>query len=107
AGLRVLDVIKERFVALASSSGPIHDSRSGLGSYYRYQPRRIAAWLEPVEIDTLSLRDPDTDIKGRSRGLLLQVKLHESVVHRIVSGTDRYAPITLPPKFIVVPPQTQ
>jgi uncharacterized protein (DUF2235 family) len=107
ADLRILDVIKARIVALASSAGPLHDSRSGLGSYYRYQPRRIAAWLNPVDGDTLSLRDPDTDIDGRSRGLLQEVKVHESVIHRIISGTDRYAPITLPPAFSVVPPQKQ
>ncbi len=58
AGLRTLKVIKDRFVALASSYGPIHDSRAGLGAYYRYQPRKIAAWLDPVDPTTLSLRDP-------------------------------------------------
>jgi uncharacterized protein (DUF2235 family) len=107
ADLRMVDVIKARILALASSSGPLHDSRAGLGSYYRYQPRRIAAWLNPVTADTLSLRDPDTNIGGRSRGLLQEVKVHESVIHRIVSGTDRYAPVTLPPKFVVVPPQKE
>src|SRR4029078_2876467 len=49
AGLRTLTVIKDRFVALASSFGPIHDSRAGLAAYYRYQPRKIAAWLDPVD----------------------------------------------------------
>lgn len=105
AGLRTVDVVTDRIRALASSSGPLHDSRSGLGAYYRYQPRRIAAWLNPVTPDTLNLRDPATDTNGRSRGLLQDVKVHESVVNRIVSGTDRYAPIALPPRFIVYPPQ--
>ena len=59
AGLRTLTVIKDRFVALASSYGPIHDSRAGFGAYYRYQPRKIGAWLEPVTPETLSLRDPE------------------------------------------------
>ena len=49
AGLRTLKVIKDRFVALASSAGPIHDSRKGVAAYYRYQPRKIAAWLDPVD----------------------------------------------------------
>ena len=49
AGLRTLQVIKDRFVALASSAGPIHDSRTGVAAYYRYQPRKIAAWLDPVD----------------------------------------------------------
>ena len=108
AGLRTLKVIKDRFVALASSLGPIHDSRAGLGAYYRYQPRKIAAWLDPVDAHTLSLRDPViTDDDGRSRGLLRHVRVHESVINRIATGTDRYAPITLPETFEIVPPQVQ
>ena len=108
AGLRTLTVIKDRIVALASSYGPIHDSRSGAGAYYRYQPRKIAAWLDPVDDRTLSLRDPAiTDSTGRSRGLLRSVKVHESVVNRIATGTDRYAPMTLPDNFLIVPPQVE
>jgi uncharacterized protein (DUF2235 family) len=106
AGLRTLKVIKDRFVALASSYGPIHDSRAGLGAYYRYQPRRIAAWIDPVDPSTLSLRDPAiADKRGRSHGLLRSVNVHESVINRIANGTDRYAPITLPEAFEIVPPQ--
>jgi uncharacterized protein (DUF2235 family) len=108
AGLRTLKVIKDRFVALASSYGPLHDSRAGLGAYYRYQPRRIAAWLDPVDPRTLSLRDPAiVDSEGTSRGLLCTVSVHESVINRIANGTDRYAPITLPTMFRIVPPQVE
>jgi uncharacterized protein (DUF2235 family) len=106
--LRTLKTIKDRFVALASSFGPLHNSRAGLGAYYRYQPRRIAAWLNPVDQATLSLRD--SAIKGadgKSRGLLQSVRVHESVINRIASGTDRYAPITLPKHFEVFPPQAE
>ena len=106
--LRTLKVIKDRFVALASSAGPLHDSRKGVASYYRFQPRKIAAWLHPVDDRTDGLRDPRSSTRpGASRGLLTSVKVHESVIHRISSGTDRYAPITLPEKFEVFPPQTQ
>jgi len=108
AGLRTLQVIKDRFIALASSAGPIHDSRKGLASYYRYQPRRIAAWLHPVTPQTLGLRDPEiVGADGRPQGLLREVKIHQSVIARIAHGTDRYAPITLPPEFEVHPPQTE
>jgi len=108
AGLRTLSVIKDRFLALASSSGPIHDSRAGVAAYYRYQPRRIAAWLDPADRRILSLRDPGiTDGHGRSRGLLRSVQVHESVINRIAKGTDRYAPITLPETFEIVPPQEE
>ena len=44
---------------------------------------------------------------GRSRGLLRSVKVHESVINRIATGTDRYAPITLPETFSIVPPQVE
>src|SRR5262245_19014613 len=106
ADLRTLDVVKDRFYALASSFGPIHDSRAGVAAYYRYQPRKIAAWLNPASDATLSLRDPIIKDTGkRSRGLLRSVKVHESVINRIANGTDRYAPITLPGTFEIVPPQ--
>jgi uncharacterized protein (DUF2235 family) len=106
AGLRTLDVVKDRIFALASSFGPIHDSRAGVAAYYRYQPRKIAAWLDPAVAATLSLRDPIIkDKDGRSRGLLCSVNVHESVINRIANGTDRYAPITLPGAFKIVPPQ--
>jgi uncharacterized protein (DUF2235 family) len=108
AGLRTLKVVKDRFVALASSYGPLHDSRAGLGAYYRYQPRKISAWTDPVDPSTLSLRDPDiVDGRGCPKGLLCSVQVHESVINRIANGTDRYAPLTLPPAFDVVPPQKE
>jgi uncharacterized protein (DUF2235 family) len=107
-GLRTLEIIKARFRALASSAGPLHDSRKGVASYYRYQPRRIAGWLQPVDPRTYGLRDPQIrDDHNRQKGLLTSVKVHESVIARIARGTDRYAPITLPEKFIIFPPQAQ
>ncbi|PZQ62892.1 MAG: hypothetical protein DI544_01485 [Sphingomonas taxi] len=102
AGLRTLDVITDRHRALANSSGPIHDSRAGLGSYYRYQPRRIDALLNPPNPDTRSLWEPERDTE---RGLLTAARLHESVVARIAAGSDRYAPITIPATFEIHPPQ--
>lgn len=108
AGLRTLGVIKDHVLALASSFGPIHDSRAGFGAYYRYQPRRIAAWLDPVDTRTLGLRDPAiTDDSGQRRGLLRGVTVHESAINRIAAGTDRYAPITLPRTFNFEPPEEQ
>lgn len=108
AGLRTLNVITDRHRALASSFGPIHDSRAGPGSYYRYQPRRIGAWTDPPEPHSGILRDPSRrGPDGRPRGLLRSVHIHESVVARIADGTDSYAPITLPRSFLVIPPQQE
>ena len=109
AGLNTITVIKDRFFALASSAGPIHDSRTGAAGYYRYQPRKIAAWLNPVDDRTAGIRDPaivDNDSR-QQKGLLMSVKVHESVIHRISCGTDRYAPTTLPERFTIVPPQVE
>ena len=100
AGLRFSPVMIERFQALANSAGPIHDSRSGVANYYRYRPRRIAIWMEPIDQDLITRRHPD-----RHQGLIRRVKVHESVAARIASGTDRYAPLSLPAEIDVVPPQ--
>ena len=109
AGLNTIKVIKDRFFALASSAGPLHDSRTGAAGYYRYQPRKIAAWLNPIDHRTAGLRDPAIvdEVTRRQKGLLMEVKVHESVIHRISCGTDRYAPITLPEKFRIIPPQAE
>jgi uncharacterized protein (DUF2235 family) len=108
AGLRTLDSIKDRFFALANSYGPMHDSRSGMGAYYRYQPRKIAAWMEPTDDRYLMLRDPDIEDEfGREHGLLRNVLVHESVIARIDTGTVRYAPVALPGHFEVIPPQRE
>jgi uncharacterized protein (DUF2235 family) len=106
AGLRTLDIVTARYRGMANSFGPMHDSRSGIGSYYRYQPRKIAAWLDPVRTDTLSLRDPAIADESGPRGLLPEgeVRIHESVIARIQDGTDSYAPIVLPRNFRIVPP---
>lgn len=100
AGLRTLDVITDRHRALANSSGPIHDSRAGIGRYYRYQPRRIAALLHPPAPETRLMWGPE---RSATRGLLTGARLHESVLARIVHGVDRYAPITIPATFTIDP----
>ena len=107
AGIRFLPDLEKRIREIANAYGPLHNSRQGLGAYYRYQPRRIAAWLHPVDPATYILRDPAiVDAAGNQQGLLLDCKVHESVVARIVAGTDDYAPITLPAQFGIVPPNT-
>lgn len=102
AGLRTLDVITDRHRALANSAGPIHDSRAGLNSYYRYLPRRIDALLDPPAPETRLAWPPE---RARGRGMLTAARIHESALARIVRGTDRYAPITLPERFEIHPPQ--
>jgi len=105
AGLRTLQVITDRHRALANSAGPVHDSRSGPGAYYRYQPRNIGAWLHPADSDSI-ITDPElTDKGGKPKGLIEIAHVHESVLARISAGTDLYAPFTLPAEIRIVPPQ--
>lgn len=104
-GLRTLEVVTERVRALASSAGPLHDSRSGPGAYYRYQPRKIGGWLRSPDPTTQFQQDPErVDAKGKPLGFLTSVQIHESVAARIAFGTDRYTPIGLPAAIKVVPP---
>jgi hypothetical protein len=44
---------------------------------------------------------------GEARGLLTGIAIHESVAARITAGNDRYAPITLPEPFVILPPQRE
>ena len=97
-----LPAFVERAQDLANPYGPIHDSRSGPGAYYRYQPRKIAAYMDPPTVATRSLRPPETDPRVGEHGLLRSVCVHESVVARIISGIDNYAPAALPAKFDIV-----
>jgi len=66
--------------------GRLYDSRSGLGAYYRYGPRKIADLCN----------DP------YARVSVPMPKIHESVFERIDSGCNAYAPIGLPPDYVVV-----
>jgi uncharacterized protein (DUF2235 family) len=66
--------------------GRLYDSRSGLGAYYRYGPRK--------------LRDICND---RANGVSVPIpKIHESVFGRIDSGANAYAPIGLPEVYATV-----
>ncbi|MDF2114865.1 DUF2235 domain-containing protein [Roseiarcaceae bacterium H3SJ34-1] len=66
--------------------GRLYDSRSGLGGYYRYGPRKLADLCNDVDAG-VSIPVP---------------KIHHSVFGRIDSGCNSYAPIGLPEKYAVV-----
>lgn len=78
--------------------GRLYDSRAGIASYYRYQPRRLSAYLLKPKEDTRLLRDPR---RGR-RGFLRDIFIHDSVIQRITRGRDHYAPVSLNDSFQVV-----
>lgn len=109
AGLRLIPDVRKSLEDKSNSLGPIHNSRGGAGAYYRPQPRKIAALLHPdsgmdLEDETLSLRDPVLgELPKPPHGLLMHCRVHESVVARLVDGTDDYAPIVLPPQMAMEP----
>lgn len=84
AGLRFLEPTLEQYRSLSDENGPINDSRRGLASYYRYNPRRIERLIDTDEVK------------------IKRVKIHESVLRRLRVGQDGYAPIVIPPNFQVV-----
>jgi len=74
-----LDDIRGR----ATPFGKMYDSRSGFGSFYRYQPRHVRC-----QIDGKTAPAPPI--------------VHESVVFRMATGFQGYAPIALPQEVEVV-----
>jgi hypothetical protein len=84
--------------SLMDPDGVKHDSRRGLAAYYRYQPRKIASWLGSIDPTTRIMRDP----RPSQSAQLKEVFVHDSVLRRIESGSDEYAPIVLPGSFTVV-----
>jgi uncharacterized protein (DUF2235 family) len=85
-GLRLHPHVTKEWEAKSNSHGPIYDSRGGLGSYYRYNPRSIKKLTDDRFADVTITRP----------------KIHESVFERIKAGRDDYAPIVLPEDYAVV-----
>ena len=71
--------------------GRLYDSRSGLGSYYRYGPRRISRLTNELFSRTLN-----------DEVYVATPKIHESVFKRIKNNAHVYAPIGIPHNYEVV-----
>lgn len=92
-GIRFNPDIRAHQRALADDSGPIHDPRRGLGGYYRYEPRDVAALTS------------ESGASGfRPKVVVARPKVHRSVFRRMRDGQDGYVPLGLPPRFDVVCP---
>ena len=74
-----LDEIRGR----ATPYGKMYNSRSGLSSFYRYQPRQVRCQIAGVTVPAPPV-------------------VHESVVFRMATGFQGYAPIALPQEVEVV-----
>ena len=80
-----------KVVSARDKDGRQYDSRSGLGGYYRYGPRKIAELC-------------NMHFSGR-KGDAVRVplpKIHESALARMRSNGNAYAPIGLPAKYAVI-----
>jgi uncharacterized protein (DUF2235 family) len=99
AGLVFKDMAQAEPDALLSTDsakdkdGRLYDSRSGLGGYYRYSPRKIADFYDAMK--------KAAEKASKPAGALVP-KIHESVFGRIKVGAHLYAPIGMPPDYEVV-----
>jgi hypothetical protein len=102
--------IGDAVASAMSLYGPRHDPPSGLGVFYRYGPRTIT---EPVAAKTAAAAgttataeipaavDPKRKPK-KPREYGGPPVIHQSVVQRMLFGSDRYAPTPLPGSAWVV-----
>lgn len=118
-GMRLIPESERRIRDFANSLGPIHDSRQGVGVMYRYQPRPIAAWLDPrppanwLQLDPASGRGATVKPSARQQRkaafgssaealLVGPITIHQSVRERLERGLDGYAPNNLPSEMRVI-----
>jgi uncharacterized protein (DUF2235 family) len=80
--------------------GRLYDSRSGLGGYYRYSPRKMAEFYDAMPPSVDAKGQPSKDAKGKPFKPV--PKIHESVFGRIRVGAHLYAPIGLPADYEIV-----
>jgi len=90
-GLKFKPGCLDRLKWARDKDGRLYDSRTGLGGYYRYGPRKIADFCDMV----LSRR-PQDKVK------IDRPKIHESAFDRIHVGARHYAPIGWPAKYEIV-----
>jgi uncharacterized protein (DUF2235 family) len=81
----------QQVASAEDKDGRLYDSRSGLGGYYRYGPRKVDELCNMV----LS-KNPEDKVR------ILLPKIHNSVFGRINVGAHLYAPIGLPKEYAVV-----
>ena len=81
-GLHFIPGIQREYVSRSDWHGMQHDSRSGIGAYYRYKPREIEELCKKAGIRT--------------------PRIHRSVLERIKQNIVPYAPTALPESYKIV-----
>jgi len=91
SGLIVHPAMLSNLKSRASALGEIHDSRRGMGSFYRFKPRILE-----------SLGKEDMDGNNRVEVEVERFKIHETVFERIIKTGGDYAPVGIPEDYDVV-----
>ena len=113
SGLKYCPPERQRFGVASHAHGPLHDSRSGIGNFYRYAPRnleRLCHEKKPGLSDRLMSTVDKTVIAEKLGGLdvsenvvnIIRPKIHHSVFERLTEAGDAYAPINIPSDYAMV-----
>jgi uncharacterized protein (DUF2235 family) len=94
--------IRKSQQAAARVPGVIHDSRSGLSSYYRYLPRKLQKLLNTKRKATRLSSNWKPEPFATNVVKIERPKIHHSVFDRIATGGLAYSPIVLPKHYAVV-----
>ena len=118
-GLTCRPLQEQLLKSLVDPYDKLNDSRHGLAGYYRYRPRKLADiysqppyklsiaadWHHIINIFR-NRPDPEREVKADLADPSWYVerplpKIHHSVFDRIGTGTDGYAPIVLPERYVI------
>ncbi len=103
AGLVFIEREREYYREQANALGKMHDSRSGVGSVYRYTPRDVDHLCDEAKPGLAGWLKSILTSAGKCNVVKIDTpKIHKSVFDRIRSCGENYAPINVPEKYAVV-----
>ncbi|MEP1209572.1 MAG: DUF2235 domain-containing protein [Rhizobiaceae bacterium] len=103
-GLHYFEYLKNQYEQRANYVGPMHDSRSGAGNFYRYAPRnmeKLCSQTKPGLWNWLKSFVNDLGDEKNEVNIVIP-KVHFSVFERLKQSGDGYAPINIPAKYAIV-----
>ena len=83
-GLQFIRPLRKQYASRINPSAKKYDSRSGLAVFYRYKPRDIAQLCQ------------ENGIYNNAEQTDQAIKIHSSVVERVLARTENYAPGNIP-----------
>jgi uncharacterized protein (DUF2235 family) len=95
---------RDEYAKAARITGVMHDSRAGLGAYYRLLPRKLD---KLTHTSRAIFKFEKGNMPGIGEDNVVEIdrsKIHHSVFDRITADGTGYAPIVLPGKYAVVMP---